>query len=192
MNLPNKLTISRIFLTVFFIIFIRQEMLFSVVLATVFFILAAITDYYDGYIARKYSIETDLGRLLDPIADKILILSAFLVFLRMGIVEDWMVIIILGREVFVTGLRFFALRKKIVLSAGPAGKHKTVSQIVTIFIILGFIIFRKSLMTFSHWSPEVEVLWRFGINISMIISVGLSLISGIGYVWGNRKIIQTQ
>lgn len=192
MNLPNKLTLSRIFLTIIFVILIRQQTFSAVLWATVFFVCASLTDYYDGYIARKHGIETDLGRLLDPIADKILILSAFLVFLRMNIVEDWMVIIILGREIVVTGFRFFALRKKIVLSAGPAGKHKTVSQMVTIFIILGFIIFKKSLMTFSEWSPEIEVLWRLGIDISMVISVALALISGIGYIWENRKIIQIQ
>jgi len=192
LNLPNKLTISRIFLTLVFLVLIRQPALWAAVSATVVFALAAITDYYDGYLARKYQLVTDFGKLLDPIADKFLILAAFLAFLRMNIVEDWMVILILGREIIVTSLRLFALRKKVVLAAAKAGKHKTVSQIVAIFVILGFIIFKHSAIALSGWSSEVEFWWKIGIDAAMIIAVLLALISGASFIISNRKLIKTQ
>ena len=192
MNLANKLTVSRIFLTILFIFFIRQENLMFAILATVIFVLASLTDYYDGYIARKYNLVSDFGKLMDPIADKFLMLAAFLTFVRMNVVVDWMVILILGREILVTGLRIFALTKQKVLAAERGGKHKTVSQVVAIFIILGFIIFKRSAIIISGWSEDVEFWWKVGINVSMLVTVALTLISGFSYFWRNRNLIKTQ
>ena len=192
MNLPNRLTISRIILTFIFIFFISQEGLIPIVIAALVFTLASLTDYYDGYLARKHNMTSDFGKLMDPIADKFLILAAFVAFVRMQLVDDWMVVLILGREIIVTGLRLFALSKKKVLSAERAGKHKTVSQIVAIFAILGFIIFKESLTAFSQWSQVLEVWWTAGIDILMLITVALTLISGFSYLWNNRQLIYVQ
>ena len=189
MNLPNKLTITRIILTFIFIYFISKQGLSFIVTATLLFILACLTDFADGYIAKKYHLVSDFGKLMDPIADKFLILAAFLAFVRMQIVENWMVILILGREIIVTSLRIFALTKTKVLAAERAGKHKTVSQMVAIFAILGFIIFKESLYNRSQWSESIEVWWRCGIDMLMLITVGLTLISGLSYLWNNRKLI---
>lgn len=189
MNLPNKLTITRIILTFVFIYFISKEGLSSIVAATLLFILACLTDFADGYIAKKYHLISDFGKLMDPIADKFLILAAFLAFVRMQVVENWMVILILGREIIVTSLRIFALTKTKVLAAERAGKHKTVSQMAAIFAILGFIIFKESLYSRSQWSDSIEIWWKCGIDMLMLITVGLTLISGLSYLWNNRKII---
>lgn len=189
MNLPNKLTLSRVVLTFVFIFFISQASLVTMVIACVVFCLASFTDFYDGYLAKRYNMVSDFGKLMDPIADKILILAAFLAFVRMHIVEDWMVILILGREIIITGLRLFALTKGKVLAAERAGKHKTVSQIVAIFTILGFLIVREFLTNVSKWSADIEMWWRTGIDVLMLITVALTLISGLSYLWNNRNLI---
>lgn len=159
------------------------------VIATAVFALACLTDFWDGYLARKYNLISDFGKLMDPIADKFLILAAFLSFVRMNIVEIWMVLIILGREIVVTGLRIFAMTQGMVLAAESAGKHKTVSQMVAIFAILGFLVFKESILKFSGWSDNVQAWWRAGIDILMLITVALTLISGLSYFWKNRKLI---
>jgi len=192
MNLPNKLTMARIALTFIFIFLISQSNLASIVMAAIVFSLASLTDYYDGHLARKHNLISDFGKLMDPIADKFLILAAFLAFVRMQIVEDWMVILILGREIVVTSLRLFAVTKGKVLAAEKGGKHKTVSQIVAIFTILGFVIFKELLTATSLWSPLVEMWWRAGIDILMLVTVSLTLISGLSYIWNNRKLIHVQ
>lgn len=192
MNLPNKLTISRILLTFLFIFFIFQKGLIAIVLATVTFILASLTDFYDGYLAKKYHLVSDFGKLMDPIADKFLILAAFLSFVSMQIVHAWIVLLILGREIMITGLRLYALTKGKVLAAERGGKHKTVSQIVAIFAILGFLIFKESISLYSNWSTTLQFWWHLAIDILMLIVVTLTLISGVSYLWNNRKLIHVQ
>ena len=192
MNFPNQLTISRIILTFIFVYFISQNGLVPMLIAAVIFSLASFTDFADGFIAKRYNLVSDFGKLMDPIADKVLILAAFLAFVRMHLVADWMVVLILGREIVVTGLRIFAMTKGRVLAAERAGKHKTVSQIVAIFVILGFIIFRESLAAFSMWSYTIEVWWRCGIDILMLVTVALTIMSGLSYLWNNRKLIRVQ
>ena len=162
------------------------------VIATLVFVLASLTDFVDGYIAKKKNMISDFGTLMDPIADKFLILAAFVAFVRMHLVADWMVVVILGREILVTGLRLFALSKGKVLAAERAGKHKTVSQIVAIFAILGFLIFRELLVSFSQWPQGIEAWWRSGIEALMLATVALTLISGMSYLWNNRKLIHIQ
>ena len=159
------------------------------IVATIIFSLASLTDFCDGYLAKKYNMISDFGKLMDPIADKFLILAAFLAFVQMRIVDVWMVVLILGREIIVTGLRIFALTKGRVLSAEKAGKHKTVSQIAAIFFILGFVIFRESMHAFLKWSVGIEAWWRVGIDILMSVTVAMTLISGFSYLWSNRKLI---
>lgn len=192
MNLPNRLTISRVILTFAFIYFISQNGLAPMIVAALVFTLASLTDYYDGYLAKKYNLISDFGKLMDPIADKFLMLAAFLAFVRMQIVADWMVVLILGREIIVTSLRLFAMTKGKVLAAEKAGKHKTVSQIVAIFSILGFIIFKEVLTLFDKWSLSIETWWRCGIDILMLVTLSLTLISGASYLWNNRKLIHVQ
>lgn len=190
MNLANRLTVFRIILTFVFIYLLFCEGPLAKTLALVVFTLASITDFFDGYIARKYNMITDLGKLLDPLADKILVLSAFLAFVEMGIIYAWMVIVIILRELLITGMRVLAAKKGIVLAAARAGKHKTVSQIVSIFLILCFIVMKESGSdVFSFWNAEFEFLMQNIIYCMMLITVAFTLISGVLYLKGNRKLM---
>ncbi len=190
MTLPNKLTLSRIILTFVFIFFISKDGLAPTVVAFLVFCLASLTDYYDGYLAKRYNLVTDFGKLMDPIADKFLLLAAFLAFVRMQIVEDWMVVVILGREILITSLRVFALTKGKVIAAEKGGKHKTVSQMVAIFSIFLFLIFKEILTAHGQWSEGIEIWWRSGIEILMLVTVALTVISGISYLWNNKSLIK--
>src|SRR3990170_11683 len=136
MNLPNKLTVSRIILTFVFMFFLFSKGLTSKSLALVVFIAAALTDLFDGMIAKSRNLITDFGKIMDPIADKILVLGAFLSFIQLQLIPAWTVVVIIGRESAITSLRFFALSKGRVIAASKGGKYKTVSQMAAIFIIL--------------------------------------------------------
>jgi len=189
MNIANRLTMSRIFLTFVFMFFLSVQGLWAKVLALVIFIIAALTDLFDGMIAQRKNMVTDFGRLMDPIADKILVLAAFAVFVQMQLVDAWMFVIIVSREILITSLRLFALNKGKVLSAARAGKHKTVSQMLVIFAILGFVVLKETVLTYSTWNPAWEKFFQQGIYILMLITVALTLYSGLSYLWENRKII---
>ena len=194
MNIANRLTVSRIILTFIFIFFLTfsfrgQWILWAKVASLVVFICAALSDFLDGMLAHKKNIVTDFGKLMDPIADKILVLAAFAAFLQMQLIETWMFVIIIFREILITSLRLFALNKGKVLSASKSGKHKTVSQMMVIFLILSFIVLRELMLTFFTWNPAWEGLFHQGIFILMLMSVGFTLYSGLFYLWENRRII---
>lgn len=183
MNLPNKLTISRIILAIIFIEFLFIKGVSAKFMAFAIFILACITDYYDGFIARKNGQITDFGKLMDPIADKILVLGAFLAFVEMRLIPAWMVIIIIARELFITGIRILALSKKKVLAAETGGKHKTVSQMVAVFSILAFLIIRDS----GFGAGYIKYFYS-GISAIMLFAVLMTIISGISYILKNKEV----
>ena len=183
MNLANKLTISRIILAGVFILFLFIRGVGAKFAALAVFMTACITDYYDGLIARKHNAITDFGKLMDPIADKILILGGFLAFVEMKIIPAWMVMVIIARELIITGIRVLALSKKRVLSAEVAGKHKTVSQIVTILFVLMYLIIRDSGFTFHYIDYYSQ-----GVYALMFITVIMTLTSGISYMLRNKNI----
>jgi len=189
MNIANKLTMLRILLTFVFMAFLFLEGLWAKVTALSIFIIAALSDFLDGLIAHRKNMVTDFGRLMDPIADKILVLAAFAAFVQMQLIEAWMFVIIVSREILITSLRLFALNKGRVLSAARAGKHKTVSQMFVIFAILGFVVFKEFMLAYFTWNPAWEKIFRQGIYILMVITVGLTLYSGLSYLWENRKVI---
>lgn len=191
MNFANRLTLSRIVLTFVFMYFLRLPGIWAKTTSFLVFVFAALTDFFDGRIAQKNNQVSDFGRLMDPIADKILVLAAFAAFVRMQLIRDWMFVIIITREIFITSLRFFALNKGKVLAAGKMGKHKTLSQMLVILSILGFIVFKEIMLTFFVWNPGWEKSFRLGIDIFMWFIVGLTLYSGLSYLWENRKIINT-
>jgi len=184
-QLPNILTILRIALTVAFVYFLMQPGLVFAFLAAGCFMLASLSDYYDGYLAKKYNWITNFGKLMDPIADKFLMLAAFYIFMRMHIVMAWMFAVIALREVLVTGLRIAAIRKKLFLPAERAGKLKTVSQMMSVGVILVFIILHR-LPAFSSWMGVTLDIWMWGIQVLLMLTVALTVVSGISYVWNNR------
>lgn len=189
MNLANKLTMLRIALTFVFMFFLFCNGLWAKVASLVIFLFAALSDFLDGLIAHRRNMVTDFGRLMDPIADKILVLAAFAAFVQLQLIAAWMFMIIVSREIVITSLRLFALNKGKVLSATRAGKHKTVSQMLVIFTILGFVLLKEIMLTYFTWDPGWENFFREGIYILMLITVGLTLYSGLSYLWDNRKII---
>jgi CDP-diacylglycerol--glycerol-3-phosphate 3-phosphatidyltransferase len=187
MNISNRLTLLRIFLAFICIGLIIKDSFISLVLAFVVFLLASLTDFLDGFLARRKNLTSDLGRLLDPIADKILIIGVFCAFLELGIINAWMVSLIMLREFIITGLRLYGLSKRIVLEAKKLGKHKTFSQMAGIFIIFLTLIFGK---IFPE-SRLVLVLTQVFIPFFMWYVVIITLFSGIYYFWVNRHIIRT-
>jgi CDP-diacylglycerol--glycerol-3-phosphate 3-phosphatidyltransferase len=179
MNLPNKLTVLRIILAGVFMLFLFMHGVLFKMLALLTFLLASLTDLLDGYIAKKYNMVTDFGKLMDPIADKILVLSAFLAFVQMELIPAWMALIIIFREIVITGLRIAALTQGKVLAAEYGGKHKMVSQVASIFVILLFLIFREAGTKLFDGSV---------IFILMLITTFLTLGSGISYLIKNRGV----
>lgn len=189
MNTANRLTISRIILTFVFLFFFSLQGLWAKVVSLIIFILAALSDFFDGRIAQKKNMVTDFGKLMDPIADKILVLAAFTAFVQMQLIDAWMFVIIVSREIMITSLRLFALNKGKILSAAKAGKHKTISQMAVIFYILGFIVLKEVMLAFFTWNPSWENFFRNSVYMLMLFTVGLTLYSGLYYLWENRKII---
>ncbi len=147
------------------------------------FLLASLTDYWDGSIARERNLTTSFGKLMDPIADKVLTLSAFLAFVQMAIVPAWMVVIIITRDFLITGLRFLMPEKNDVQAARSSGKHKTVLQFSAIVGVLVFLTIKET----SYWPPDwTPAALRF-IYWSMLFVVGVTLWSGVRYVVKNKE-----
>jgi CDP-diacylglycerol--glycerol-3-phosphate 3-phosphatidyltransferase len=183
MNLPNKITLVRVALVFVFMFFLFSKGVIFKTLALATFVIAAFSDYLDGFIAKRSGMTSDFGKLMDPIADKILTLAAFLAFVEMKLIPAWMVVIIIMRELIITGIRFFALNKGEVLPAGLGGKQKTASQMFSIFVILIFIVFKEAgIRTFGFWSPAFEYWYKQLIFILMLITVALTIISGVSYL----------
>lgn len=189
MNLANKLTIFRIVLAFVFIFFLYGGLTFQII-AFIIFIVASFTDFLDGWIARKRGQVTDFGKLMDPIADKVLVLGAFAVFVEMKIVPGWMFVLILSRELLVTGIRVFAVTKGVVLAAGKGGKHKTVSQLFAIFLILIHLIIRDILIKLGKWNINKDVDSFWVIFPILLVATALTLISGISYIYENRSVLK--
>lgn len=185
MNLPNKLTLARLVLTVLFLGVIFLEVPGWATWGLVLFVAASLTDYFDGKIARRDHLITNFGVLLDPLADKILTCSAFIAFVGLGEIAAWMVVIIVSRELAITGLRLLAASKHITLSAEKYGKHKTISQMVAIIAILTTLSYPSwgnwAILVFDAWAPAFTVLSKW-------VAVFLTSTSGIIYLWKNRTL----
>src|SRR2546421_3747783 len=136
-NLPNSLTLFRIFLVPFLVVVLLTK--YSDWVGLTIFLVAAITDFFDGYFARRMNKMTRLGALLDPIADKLLVSAAFISLVELGLARAWIVVIIIGREFAVSGLRSIAAQQGVTIAASPLGKGKMISQTVAIaLLILGY------------------------------------------------------
>ena len=176
MNLPNKLTIARIFAVPFFIV---TYMLGYFLPAFIIFILASLTDMLDGKIARKYNLVTNFGKIMDPLADKILVYSAFCLMVEDGTIPGWMLIVILAREFVVAGMRTVAASEGIVIAAGMSGKIKTVLQMIAVPLLL-----LAAAITESPYYGYVNVVAVVFLWASLIMTV----YSGIEYVAKNKNV----
>jgi CDP-diacylglycerol---glycerol-3-phosphate 3-phosphatidyltransferase len=191
MNIPNKLTVSRLFMTVAFLAALFIPLPFHETVALVLFLAASLTDLADGHIARRDKLITNFGILMDPLADKIMVCSAFIAFVDLTWMPAWMVIIIVARELTITGLRLLAAARNVVLAAEGFGKHKTMSQIVTIVAIL-------VVASYDEWGAAGPAIFGgvvFGkawsawfVEVSKWVAVILTFVSGTLYLWRNRAI----
>lgn len=184
-NAANSLTIFRIILVPVFLLFLFQKDMASIILALVIFIIAAITDLYDGYIARNRNEITDFGIIMDPIADKLIVLSAFISFVQLDIVPSWMFIVIVAREFLITVLRTLALAKNRVLASIKSGKYKTVSHMVIIIMILAIIAFDR---IFGAKLEDTVIILMSLPYLLVFIAMVTSIVSGIEFILQNKKI----
>lgn len=183
------LTVFRILLTPIFIISLFSEYQFAHPIALAIFLIACITDTYDGYYARKYNQVTPEGKFLDPLADKILVSSAFISFAFIGIIEFWMVGLILFRDLFVTGLRMAVEHKGLSMVTSIIAKAKTTIQ----YIIIMFILTVMGLKGFSFgWIPAmIEVVDQFSLIYYFTFFISLfTVLTGLTYLYDNRDTIQ--
>lgn len=191
MNLPNKLTVSRFVLTALFLVAVFGRFPGHETVALVLFSVAGITDALDGRIARSRNLITNFGILMDPLADKILTCSAFIAFVELGQMEAWMVVVIVARELAITGLRLLAMSRNLVLAAEGFGKHKTISQMTTIISVL-VLISHGQWGSFGNavFGPAIgghSWLWWL-VGVSKWASVVLTVLSGGIYLWRNRAV----
>ena len=188
---PNQLTILRIVLTpIFLVLFLSEEPILRQVSLLVF-IIAALTDWYDGWLARKFNYITNWGKFLDPLADKILTLSAFLAFALLGVLEMWMVILIIIRDFLITGLRVYAEFKGTEMSTSLLAKWKTFIQMVYIYYLL----FIYTLKTFQPAYQGNEKLFTILtdsslIYFSMFIITVFTLLTGVTYLYSNMRLVR--
>ena len=174
MNLPNKLTVGRMIAVPFFIV---AYMMGYYPVALVLFCLASATDALDGSIARKRGLVTNFGKIMDPLADKILVYSALCLFIESGLIKSWMLIIILAREFIVAGMRTVAASEGRVLAAGMSGKIKTVLQMVAVILYL-----------FGLSVPSIGNTVIMIANVIFWAALAMTIYSGAEYVWKNRDV----
>ncbi|MBR5539882.1 MAG: CDP-diacylglycerol--glycerol-3-phosphate 3-phosphatidyltransferase [Clostridia bacterium] len=195
MNLPNKLTVARIILAPLFLLFAVWDFPFHYAVALVVFIAAALTDMFDGKIARARNLITNLGKFLDPLADKMLTTAAFLVFMVTGQMNVWALMIVLTREFMVTSVRLLAAKDGTVIAASMWGKAKTVAQCIAI-------IYTLTALEFSTWQGGIlsafalpQAVFSVPLIVGEVfigISVVLTAASGVEYVWANRRFFKEE
>ncbi len=181
MNIANILTLSRIVLAAVIVWLLLLNSLNANIMATVLFIVAALTDFYDGHLAKKQGLISDFGKIMDPIADKVLLLSMFWVFAVLGMIEGWMVVVIAVREIGVTADRLWMMQRGQVLAAEKAGKIKTVCQITAVSVILLYLIVDQSAWA-MNWFYQIQQAWHGVINALMFATLCVTIYSGVAYV----------
>lgn len=189
MNLPNQLTLVRFALTVCFVAAMSTDFPGARFVALLLFLVASLTDYLDGMIARKYNLITDFGKLMDPLADKVLTASAFILLIPAVGIPAWTVIAIIAREFLITGLRSLASARGVVLPAEKIGKHKTVWQMITITFYLGVLALGDVRLLPTDWLAVAT--GRIGPAL-LAVTVILTIYSGTAYFWKNRFLIETR
>lgn len=178
MNTPNKLTIARMIIVPFLVIFLltgwggEANRYISLTL----FVLASVTDWFDGYLARKNNLVTNFGKFMDPLADKLLVCSAMICMIDLKRLSAWFVIIIIAREFIISGFRLIAAENGIVIAANYWGKFKTASQMIMIILLI------------LHFDGIFVILEQ----IFIWLSLALTIISLITYIWQNRTVLSMQ
>ncbi len=192
MNFPNQLTVGRLVLTAAFVAALSVDIPWADTAALLLFLIGGLTDYIDGAIARRYNLITDFGKLMDPLADKIMVCSAFILLTARSLVPPWIVVLIVGREFLVTGLRVLAGAKGVVLAAESLGKHKTFWQIITAVFFLAFLAGGELRGLTGEVPLWVEALREYGGASLLAVTAVLTVASGLAYFWRNRWLLETK
>jgi CDP-diacylglycerol--glycerol-3-phosphate 3-phosphatidyltransferase len=197
-NLPNAITFSRLIMTAAFVLAVSQRSLTGYGTGLVLFVIAAASDWLDGYLARKMGLVTPLGKLMDPLADKILVSAAFVFFTEQKLCPVWVTALIIGREFLVTGLRQIAIEAGEVLAADRLGKWKTTFQLA--YLITGLIWLTADHATHRH--PVLDGLGQLGQLARPALkggwiqpvflwgAVALTMVSGWNYLWSSRNLLR--
>lgn len=195
MNLPNQLTMGRLFLTALFVavMSIPDQLLksfhlldYRITIAILFFLIASLTDFLDGYIARKLKLVTDFGKLMDPLVDKILTSAVFIILTQENMIPAWITITIISREFLVTGLRLLASNQGTVLSADSLGKWKTTSQIIVASFFLIVLGSNEPTLNCLEFIDQPMIG-----NLLIIICTTITIVSGWSYLSKNRQLVKT-
>lgn len=178
MNTPNKLTVSRMIMVPFFVLFMLTSLGGEAGkwISLAIFVVASATDWLDGYLARKYHLVTNFGKFMDPLADKLLVCSAMICLIETGKLAAWIVIVIIAREFIISGFRLIAVENGVVIAANYWGKFKTVSQMIMIILLIADLGGVFSVM-------EAVFVW---------LSVALTIISLITYIWQNKNVLSAE
>lgn len=179
MNLANKITLARVFMIPIFVVVLISGLVASPVnryIALIIFIIASLTDTLDGYIARSRNMVTNLGKFMDPLADKMLVISAMIALVQLGDLKAWIVIIIVAREFIVTGFRLIAASENIVIAASWWGKLKTISQMLMVIFLL------------ANFKGAMFIAIN---NFLVVLAVVFTVISGVDYIVKNINVLNS-
>jgi CDP-diacylglycerol--glycerol-3-phosphate 3-phosphatidyltransferase len=191
MNWPNRLTLVRIFLAPLFVFLFLIDNVYARLSALIIFVLAALTDLIDGWLARKYSITTGFGKFMDPLADKILISSALVAFIALGYAKLWMVLPIIARDFFITGLRSLAAYKGVLIVTTGFAKVKTTLQMIAVGVILAFINLKTFLPLWDiNWGIFTDPAVITAFDIMLFVTMVVTVWTGIDYLIKNFYLLK--
>ncbi|HCV44040.1 MAG TPA: CDP-diacylglycerol--glycerol-3-phosphate 3-phosphatidyltransferase [Bacteroidetes bacterium] len=191
LTLPNQLTLLRIALTPVFAYLLLSESSLNRQLSLLVFVIAALTDWYDGWFARKFGDTSRWGKFLDPLADKILSSVALLVYVQLGLVDGWMVWIVIIRDFLITGLRSYAEYKDQPIVTSKTAQAKTFGQFVVVYYILILYVARSVPLIYSEWGSTIITLMHPLVLFGMMLTVTFSTVgTGIAYLFDNRKFLR--
>jgi len=192
MNLPNMLTVARCILAAVFVLLMSFDNVICYLVAYAMFAAAAITDYYDGKLAREWNLVTNFGKLLDPVADKILMVAGFVMLMRVPDlnIPGWTVVAILAREFLITGARSLAASEGVVLPANIYGKAKTAIQMTYVFVILAAVILLRLALMIPAWQERLPAelpayCLRGASLVGIVLVAAYTIYSGIQFAWVN-------
>lgn len=191
MNWPNRLTLIRVFLAPVFVFLFLIDNVYARLSALIIFVLAALTDLVDGWLARKYNITTGFGKFMDPLADKILISSALIAFIALGYAKLWMVLPIIVRDFFITGLRSLAAYKGVLIVTSGFAKVKTFLQMIVVGVILAFINLKTFLPVWgADWGIFTDPMVITTFDIMLFVTMAVTVWTGIDYLIKNFYLLK--
>jgi CDP-diacylglycerol--glycerol-3-phosphate 3-phosphatidyltransferase len=191
MNWANRLTLSRLVLTILFVVALNSSWAYGRTIALALFLVAGLTDFFDGEVARRYAIVTNFGKLMDPLVDKVMMAAAFICLVPFKAIPAWAATVVVARDFLITGLRLMASAQGQILPAERLGKHKTSWQVVTILFFLTLLAARELNYAGNDTAWWLNA-WHRGGRILIWIVVALTLYSGLRYAWRHRQVVMAE